>query len=154
MSDFSATPYGIPESIAFTLRTWKAPDGKRVPFHEADISALFPVLVEHEHEYTTYRVEVSFWSRSVRISFVTETIAGDGYDVGDIFDRTYIRTLMKVPREGFHMQDYMVEIEAFLQTRIAHDLEVYEEHFPEGIDGVSDYETPSDYGLPDGDFAG
>lgn len=74
------------QHVEFTSETWKAPDGKIVPFDRADITEL---LIgrnpDRHHDASELCVEVSRWPRKVTIHLIVAE-GVDGYtDGGDGF---------------------------------------------------------------------
>lgn len=79
-------------------RTWTTRDGKVIPF------TVYEYELEHEG-YTTYSVEFSLWSKSVKISLVANSASPDAHNP------TLIKRVMhslKVPYANFMTADHWV----------------------------------------------
>ncbi len=95
--------------------TWKAPDGKYVPYSQANLTLQSGRLVNYadvydqrdaEWGYDECYIQVSRWSRKYKIAVITETSGGEDYTRdGDglmpAMTFVHITRIADVPRDAF-----------------------------------------------------
>jgi hypothetical protein len=112
---------------------WIAPDGKVVPFHQADVTRLVipnaPQLAEIDHSNfedwpedgpDSVRVEVSRWARKYKVAVVVETDDGQGgVDIQDLYVSVLVIRLGDYPIAEFeaNVDDILLRVRAYLEAR-------------------------------------